>query len=69
MAVNARSQDKPDMVDKLTGFPTSFFNKINKQSASLEDRLTRQTEKYLQRLAVAGNRRALVLAPFHSVNM
>src|SRR5437763_684683 len=51
MAVSAHSQDKPDVVDKITGFPSSFFNKINKQSASLEDRLTRQTEKYLQRLA------------------
>jgi hypothetical protein len=51
MAMSARSQDKPDVVDKIAGFPSSFFNKVNKQSASLEDRLTRQTEKYLQRLA------------------
>jgi len=51
MAINAHSQDKPDAVDKIANFPSSFFNKINKQSASLEDRLTRQTEKYLQRLA------------------
>lgn len=51
MAVSAHSQDNPDVVDKIAGFPSSFFNKINKQSASIEDRLTRQTEKYLQRLA------------------
>jgi len=51
MCVSVRSQDHPDVVDKIAGFPSSFFNKINKQSASLEDRLTRQTEKYLQRLA------------------
>jgi len=50
IAVSAHSQDKPDVVDKIAGFPSSFFNKINKQSGSLEDRLTRQTEKYLQRL-------------------
>ena len=29
MAVSARSQDKPDVVDKIAGFPSSLFNKIN----------------------------------------
>jgi len=40
MAVSARPQDKPDMANKIAGFPSSYFNKINKQSSFLEDRLT-----------------------------
>jgi len=51
IAVSTHSQNNPDKVDQIIGFPFSFFNKINKHSASLEGRLTRQTEKYLQRLA------------------
>jgi hypothetical protein len=50
-AVTARSQDNPDLVDKITNFPSTFFSKVNKKTASLEERLTQQTQKYLQRLA------------------
>src|SRR5207245_1365285 len=37
--------------DKIAAFPSGFFRKVNDQAASLDQRLTRQTEKYLQRLA------------------
>jgi hypothetical protein len=51
LTVSAWSQDNPDVVDKITNFPSSFFNKVNKKTASVEDKLTPQTEKYLERLA------------------
>jgi hypothetical protein len=35
----------------VLNFPSSFFSRINHRAASLEDRLTKQTERYLQRLA------------------
>jgi hypothetical protein len=38
------------LVDKIAGFPARFFDKITKKATSLEDQLTRNTEKYLQRL-------------------
>src|SRR5581483_1362636 len=51
LAVKVHAQDNPDVVDKITGFPNAFFYKVNKKTASLEDKLTQQTEKYLQRMA------------------
>jgi len=47
----AQAQDKGSTVDKIVNFPNGFFNKILHKYSSLEDRLTKQTEKYLQRLA------------------
>jgi hypothetical protein len=46
-----RAQDNLSTVDKVINFPTSFLNKVQNKYANLEDRLTRQTEKYLMRLA------------------
>lgn len=37
--------------DKAIDFPSSFFKKVNKKTAKLEDGLTEQTEKYMQKLA------------------
>ncbi|MBO9204674.1 MULTISPECIES: hypothetical protein [Niastella] len=46
----SRAQEKEPVVDKIINFPTTFFNKVQNKYANLEDRLTKQTEKYLQRL-------------------
>ena len=51
IAVRARSQDNPDAVDKIAGFPSSFFKKADNKTTALDNALTKQTEKYLQRLA------------------
>ena len=45
------SQDNPDLVSKISNFPTSFFHKASAQAASLDQRMEQQTEKYLQQLA------------------
>jgi hypothetical protein len=45
------AQQKQPVGDKIINFPTSFLNKVQNKYASLEDRLTKQTEKYLMRLA------------------
>ena len=47
----ACAQDSPSPTDKVINFPSSFFTKVNNKTAALENRLTKQTEKYLQRLA------------------
>src|ERR1700754_862773 len=44
------SQDSVSLLDKIAGFPGKFFRKVNEQSASLESKLDRQAEKYLERL-------------------
>ncbi|OQP67840.1 hypothetical protein [Niastella populi] len=51
LGLTARAQETPSAVDKVIDFPTSFFNKVQHKYTGLEDRLTRQTEKYLKRLA------------------
>ncbi len=42
---------EPTTIDRIANFPTRFFDKINHKAAGLEDKLERQTVKYLQRLA------------------
>lgn len=37
-------------IQKITGFPSRFFDKINYKAATLESRLDRQAEKYLQKV-------------------
>ncbi len=49
MATHAQTADSA--IDKLTNFPSKLFNRINGQAATLNQQLTRQTEKYLQRMA------------------
>ncbi|OQP54571.1 hypothetical protein A4H97_21620 [Niastella yeongjuensis] len=46
-----QAQDNPATIDKIVNFPSSFFTKVNKKTSDLEDGLTRQTEKYLQKQA------------------
>lgn len=38
-------------ITNITGLPYRFFDKITKKTASIEDKLTEQTEKYLRRRA------------------
>jgi len=40
-----------DAPDKRVDLPTHFLGRLQKKTADLEDRLTRQTEKYLQKMA------------------
>ena len=40
----------------LAKFPNRIFAKINSKASSLDDALTKQTEKYLQRLARKGKK-------------
>jgi len=45
------SQTVDSAIDKLTNFPSKLFSRINGQTASLNQQLSQQTEKYLQRMA------------------
>ena len=47
----SHAQESAPVVDKIINFPTIFFTKVQNKYAGLEDRMTRQTTKYLQRLA------------------
>ena len=47
----SRAQEKEPVVDKIINFPTTFFTKVQNKYADLEDRVTKQSIKYLQRLA------------------
>jgi hypothetical protein len=47
----SRAQQGESVADKVINFPASFFTKVQNKYASLEDRMTKQTTKYLQRLA------------------
>jgi hypothetical protein len=44
------SQDSKPTLEKITGFPSKFFKKVNEKAASLESKLDKQAEKYLERL-------------------
>jgi hypothetical protein len=44
------SQDEPEQDAGVFNIPSHFFNRIQQKTASLDEQLTRQTEKYLQRL-------------------
>ncbi|OQP66427.1 hypothetical protein A3860_13120 [Niastella vici] len=54
-------------MDKVINFPTSFLNKVQNKYTNLEDRLTRQTEKYLIRLAKREKKLKKKLAKVDSV--
>ena len=45
------AQDSLTAFDKVLNFPDKLFGSINKKSADLQNKLTKQTEKYLNRLA------------------
>jgi hypothetical protein len=43
--------DQPSTADKIINFPTRLFNKIEGKTASLDQRLTKQTGNYLKKMA------------------
>src|SRR5258707_1256426 len=45
------AQDQPDKATGVLTFPSRLFHKIQNKTASLDDQLTRQTQKYLRRMA------------------
>lgn len=47
----AFSQDKETGLDRVIDLPSNFFGSVSKKTARLGDQLTKQTERYLQRLA------------------
>jgi len=49
LCVPAQSLDST--LDKISNFPNRLFAKIQSKEASLDQMLTRQTEKYLEKLA------------------
>jgi hypothetical protein len=62
----SRAQEKEPVVDKIINFPTTFFNKVQNKYSNLEDRVTKQTTKYLQRLAKKEKRMKRKLATVDS---
>src|SRR5689334_1664788 len=45
------AQDRPDKATSIIDFPSKFFQHIHSKTARLDEQLTRQTEKYLQKMA------------------
>ncbi|MBN9383834.1 MAG: hypothetical protein J0H74_23965 [Chitinophagaceae bacterium] len=45
------AQDQPDKGNAILNLPSKFFNRIQRKTASLDEQLTRQTEKYLKKTA------------------
>jgi hypothetical protein len=45
------AQSVDSTIDKVTNFPSRLFSRINGQAAKMNQQLTRQTEKYLRRMA------------------
>ena len=46
----AYAQDQPDKAAAVTNFPSRFFSKIENKIAGLDDQLTHQTKKYVDRM-------------------
>jgi hypothetical protein len=51
VGLSLSAQQFDSAVDKITNFPNRLFAKIKSKETSLDNALTKQTEKYLQRLA------------------
>jgi hypothetical protein len=47
----AHAQSADSVVQKVANFPVKVFNKITGKTTDLQQQLTRQTEKYLRRMA------------------
>jgi len=45
------AQDLPDKATAIINLPSNFFHRIQNKTASLNEQLTHQTEKYLQKMA------------------
>jgi len=44
-------EEQRDKVSTIIDLPSKFFSRLRNKTASLDDQLTRQTEKYLQKMA------------------
>jgi uncharacterized membrane-anchored protein YhcB (DUF1043 family) len=51
LSYSCYAQDEPDKATDILNFPSGFFGRIQRKTASLDEQLTRQTEKYLQKMA------------------
>lgn len=51
LTLSCFAQDQPDKATAIINFPSKFFSRIGHKTASLDEQLTRQTEKYLQKMA------------------
>jgi hypothetical protein len=51
LSLCAQAQDESSFVDKAVDFPSRLFKKINNKASDLDAQLTRQTQKYLDRLS------------------
>src|ERR1700692_2584116 len=49
--VRCSANDSTSLFNRISNFPSKFFNKVNSKTAGLDKALDRQTEKYLRRLA------------------
>ncbi len=45
------AQTQPSATDKIIDFPSKFFDRVRHQSSEMDQQLTKQSQKYLQRLA------------------
>jgi len=51
LTLSCYAQDQPDRTTTIIELPSKFFRHIQGKTASLDEQLTRQTEKYLQKMA------------------
>ena len=51
MRSNAKSQETNSLYYKILHFPDKLFNQVEEKTTDVQDRLVKQTEKYLQRLS------------------
>ena len=51
LSYSCYAQDQPDKATGIINFPSRLFSRIQSKTAGLDDQLTRQTEKYLQKMA------------------
>lgn len=56
VSLAAKAQDTLSAANKIAALPSRFFSAIDSKTASLENKLTKQTEKYLNRLARQENK-------------
>jgi len=50
ISYSSYAQDQPDKAAAITNLPSRYFNKIERTITSLDDQLTHQTKKYVERM-------------------
>ncbi|MBN9379115.1 MAG: hypothetical protein J0H74_00030 [Chitinophagaceae bacterium] len=51
LTLSCFAQDQPDKATAIIDLSSKFFNRVQHKTAQLDEQLTRQTEKYLQKMA------------------